>query len=109
PHARSARVLRAIADVAQTLVALHDAAFVHGDLKPAHVRIPKAGGRAVVLDLGAAVAQRSQASERALTPAFAATEVQSGDPPSPRSDLYSLGATLWTAATGAVASTRARL
>src|SRR5262249_54481834 len=83
PHARSGRLVRVLGEVAQTLAALHDAAFVHADLKPAHVRIPKNGGRAVVLDLGAAVGQRSGLAVHAFTPAFAAPEVAAGQPPSP--------------------------
>src|SRR5205085_2468862 len=51
-----------------------------------------ANGRAMLLDLGAAVAAGSHAS--VFTPAFAAPEVRAGAAPSRASDLYSLGATL---------------
>src|SRR5262245_31098640 len=49
-HARCVRLVTLLADVASTLGGLHAAGFVHGDLKPQHVRIPPSG-RAVLLDL----------------------------------------------------------
>ncbi|HEY3254055.1 MAG TPA: sigma 54-interacting transcriptional regulator, partial [Polyangiaceae bacterium] len=89
-------------EVAATLAALHDAAFVHGDLKPEHVRVT-ADERVFVLDLGAALA-RSPNDQRdapvALTPAFAAPEVRAGARPTRASDLYSLGALAWSLAVG---------
>ncbi len=39
PERRAARLAYVISEVAATLAALHDAAFVHGDLKPEHVRV----------------------------------------------------------------------
>jgi DNA-binding NtrC family response regulator/tetratricopeptide (TPR) repeat protein len=97
--ARAARLARVLDDVATTLALLHDAGFVHGDLKPAHVRVVRAEGgpRAVLLDLGAAVA-REEAT--AFTPAFAAPEVAAGGPATPLADLYGLGALGWAVATG---------
>jgi len=78
----NARMLALAADVAAALAGLHDAGFVHGDLKPAHVRVvQRAGGaQAVLLDLGAA-ASRARAAEgpSAFTPAYAAPEVRAGE------------------------------
>jgi len=99
---RVARLAYVIAEVAATLAALHDAAFVHGDLKPEHVRVT-ADERVVVLDLGSALARSpAHVSERsvALTPAFAAPEVRAGARPTRASDLYSLGALAWALVTG---------
>ncbi len=74
---------------ALTLGALHEVGFVHGDLKPAHIRM-SATGKATMLDLGATC--RADQSASALTVAFAAPEVIAGGDISPRSDWYSLGA-----------------
>src|SRR5687768_5921275 len=73
---RAERLFRILAEVATTLAALHEAAFVHGDLKPEHVRVT-APGRVYLLDLGAAVASTQASSDAPpiLTPAFAAPEL----------------------------------
>lgn len=99
--ARAERLFRILAEVASTLAALHEAAFVHGDLKPEHVRVT-AQGRVYLLDLGAAVASThsSSGAPPVLTPAFAAPELLVGERPSPLSDLFSLGALAWCLATG---------
>ncbi|MDI1481036.1 sigma 54-interacting transcriptional regulator [Polyangium sp. y55x31] len=93
------------AGVAASLAALHDAGFLHGDLKPAHVRMrPEAlGVRPVLLDLGAAVFFRARASGQSIaaSPGYAAPEVLAGAAPTIRSDLYGLGALAWAAAAGA--------
>ncbi|WP_437310886.1 sigma 54-interacting transcriptional regulator [Sorangium sp. So ce388] len=103
---RPARLARVLAGVARTLAALHDAGFVHSDLKPAHVRMRPLGGggvEAVLLDLGAAVSRARVTGPRgavAFTSAFAAPELLAGGAPSPASDLYSLGALAWCSAAG---------
>jgi transcriptional regulator with AAA-type ATPase domain/tetratricopeptide (TPR) repeat protein len=111
--ARGGRLAQLLAEIAGTLALLHDAGFVHGDLKPAHVRVAAAQAgappRAVLLDLGAAMALAradSPSGGSALrapagfTPAFAAPEIAAGGEPSPLSDLYGAGALAWTIATG---------
>ncbi len=105
---RSERVARLAADLAETLAALHDAGFIHGDVKPAHVRVAEMGAtpgsgrsRAVLLDLGAAVLAGARRGAFMFTPAYAAPEVVAGAPPHAASDLFSLGATLWALVAGA--------
>jgi len=108
PERRAARLAYVIAEVAATLAALHDAAFVHGDLKPEHVRVTSQE-RVFVLDLGSALAgsPSNAADERvALTPAFAAPELRAGARPTRASDLYSLGALAWALVTGSPPSMR---
>jgi len=110
PERRGARLAYLISEVAATLAALHDAAFIHGDLKPEHVRVT-ADERVFVLDLGSALAHSGDKfAERAaaLTPAFAAPEVRAGARPSRASELYSLGALAWTLVVGAPPSVPAR-
>jgi DNA-binding NtrC family response regulator len=103
--AASARLLGTMADVAAALAALHDAGFVHGDLKPEHVRLSLHDGsvrpQAVLLDLGSAVSRAHLAEESAaFTPAFAAPELRAGGRATSASDLYGLGALAWAIATG---------
>jgi len=102
PERRVVRLAYVMSEVAATLAALHDAAFVHGDIKPEHVRVGL-DERVSLLDLGSALARSpSSATEEpvALTPAFAAPEVRAGARPTRASDLYSLGALVWALATG---------
>src|SRR5262249_37537402 len=85
---RASRLASLAADLAETLAALHDAGFVHGDVKPENVRV---AGRAVLLDLRPALGG-------GYPPAFAAPELRAGGRGGPATDLYALGATLWACA-----------
>jgi len=106
-RARVERLARLLGEVTTTLGLIHEAGFLHGDLKPAHVRVP-AAGRATLLDLGAAVARaRSESSATAITHGYAAPELLAGRAPSPRSDLFALGALAFSIATGRPAEARA--
>src|SRR5205823_1359766 len=99
---RAQRFVTLAADLAETLAGLHEAGFVHGDVKPANIRVPSSG-RAILLDLGAAAALRARVGQtvHVFTVAFASPELRAGAPPSVATDLYALGATLWACATGA--------
>ncbi|HVY32499.1 MAG TPA: sigma 54-interacting transcriptional regulator [Polyangiaceae bacterium] len=108
---RVERLLLVLSELTATLAALHEAAFVHGDLKPEHVRVTRAG-RVFLLDLGAAVtsSREQPGGPSLLTPAFAAPERLAGERPSALSELFSLGALAWTLACGAPpASARGKL
>ncbi len=101
---RARRLTGVLADVSQTLGVLHGAGFVHGDVKPAHVRVHAERG-AVLLDLGAAVENahaeaREASGPVAVTREYAAPEVLAGAPPSPASDQFSLGALAWALCVG---------
>ena len=76
----------------QALLALHDAGFVHGDLRPGHVVLADRG--AVLLGFGQVVAGSS------ARPGQTAPEVAQGGPPRTPADLYGLGVTLHYALTG---------
>jgi DNA-binding NtrC family response regulator/tetratricopeptide (TPR) repeat protein len=95
PTVRERTFAGALAGVLETLGALHAAGFVHGDLKPAHVRIDPSG-RTTLLDLGAAVVRGERAS--AFTEGYSAPEIRGGAAASTRADLWSLGATFAAAA-----------
>ena len=90
--------------VALALGAAHDLGLVHRDIKPANIMLTKAG-RIMVTDFGLArdVAGSSSItnSQEAIgTPQYIAPEQARGEKVDGRSDLYSLGGTLYTLLTG---------
>lgn len=100
---------RAIASTFRSLAAVHEAedaagplGVVHADLSPANLAIDDAGALAFLLDFDLAWWREGPARDGAFrgTIAYAAPEVARGERPSPRSDLFSLAATLLHAVTG---------
>ena len=81
----------------------HQHLIVHGDIKPGNVRID-AGGQVKLMDFGVArLAEGDDSGEwRGFTPTFAAPEQLRGEPLSPLSDVWALGALLGWMTTGEV-------
>ena len=97
--------------VAAGLAAVHKQKLVHRDIKPSNIMVSLEDGGAVtakIIDLGLAKAVNEPGSQTAIsmpggfagTPDFASPEQFAGVQVDIRSDLYSLGATLWKMLTG---------
>jgi serine/threonine-protein kinase len=80
-----------VRDVALALARMHEAGWVHRDLKPGNVLL-RADGRAVVSDLGLARRAGERADAVEGTAGFTAPEARPGEPIAPGSDVYSFGA-----------------
>ena len=90
--------------LADALAAAHAAGIIHRDIKPANVLVAP-GGRVLLADFGVARLETEDSlvtKTGALlgTPAYMSPEQAAGDIATAKSDLYSLGATLYQLATG---------
>jgi serine/threonine protein kinase len=100
--------------VAAGLAAVHEQSLVHRDIKPSNIMVRVMDGAcrtAKIIDLGLAkTAMNESASQAAIstpgsfagTPEFASPEQFAGVQVDIRSDLYSLGVTLWEMLIGRV-------
>jgi tRNA A-37 threonylcarbamoyl transferase component Bud32 len=100
------RLRNGLRQLAEALAALHDAGFVHRDVKPSNVRVTSEG-RVVLLDFGLAVEVQADDSsswthQAAGTPAYMAPEQVVSTHVDPEADWYALGVMLFEALTGTV-------
>ncbi|MFN2478492.1 MAG: serine/threonine-protein kinase [Pseudonocardiaceae bacterium] len=89
--------------IASALAAAHAAQIVHRDVKPGNILIT-GDGTAKITDFGVSRAAGdvtvTQTGMMAGTPAYLAPEVARGQVPTPASDVFSLGATLYASVEG---------
>ena len=81
-----------------------DAPIVHRDIKPSNIIVPAGGNEAVLVDFSIAkeyVPNGTTTAVRHGSPGYAAPE-QYGTGTTPLTDIYGLGATLYTLLTGAI-------
>ena len=85
-------------DVCRALAAVHNAGFVHRDVKARNVMREQAG-RIVLMDFGtgreARALEDASRPDVAGTPLYMAPEMLAGEPASMRSDVYSVGVLLY--------------
>jgi serine/threonine protein kinase len=98
-----AQAARVGLDVLSAIEVAHAAGVVHRDVKPANVLVAD-DGHACLTDFGIATTTEDSTltAQGAVlgSPPYMAPERAHGDPPTPAVDLWSLGATLYTAVEG---------
>ena len=105
PYLEEPALQRLLEEVLSGLSVMHDAGYVHRDIKPGNLMLREEDGSAVVLDFGAArqaVGRRSKAITSILTPGYAPIEQydSKADDVGPWSDIYALGMVAYRSISG---------
>jgi serine/threonine protein kinase len=101
-RSRITHIVDLVRQAAEAAHALHEAGVVHRDIKPGNILVTPDGGHAVLMDLGLAHLADDGEAGLTRTRQFVGTlryaspeQVHSAGRLDRRSDIYSLGATLW--------------
>lgn len=101
---RLKEILRIGMQIAQGLAAAHKQGLIHRDIKPSNILLENGIERVKISDFGLAQAvddaRVSQQGQIVGTPAFMSPEQADGKPVDARSDIFSLGSTLYAMCTG---------
>jgi hypothetical protein len=89
-----ARLREVLPQLVAGVKALHDAGFLHHDIKPSNILVTPQG-RVVLLDFGVAAKLGSKSDESAGTPPYMAPEQAMGAVATPANDWYSIGVVLY--------------
>jgi urea transport system substrate-binding protein len=97
--------VRIAREIASGLAVAHESGLIHRDVKPPNVWLEAGTGRVKLLDFGLARVVGSQSNltqdgKVVGTPEYMSPEQARGQELDPRSDLFSLGAALYTMCTG---------
>ncbi len=92
-------ILRVAFDLVDALQHLHEHGVIHGDLKPSNILVDTEG-QARLLDLGVASRTHDERHPFRGTLGYAAPELLRNEPPTVATDMYGLGATLYTCLAG---------
>jgi serine/threonine protein kinase/HAMP domain-containing protein len=98
-----AAIVELLAPLLDGLAAVHQAGYLHRDIKPDNVYVRDEDGSLVLLDFGSArqTASEKQDSGTVVTPGYGPIEQYAGGGrQGPWTDIYSLGATLFWLVTG---------
>ena len=105
-HANWRRIVQAGAEIAHGLEVLHAAGILHGDLKPSNVLAVTGSNSSEaelslrLVDFGLSAYLGEEGMTHRGSPGYAAPEIVRGGKMEPSSDLYALGATLFTLTSG---------
>ncbi len=101
-HLGEAGLIELLLPLLDGLAAVHEAGFLHRDIKPDNIQVRAADGRLVLLDFGSAGQTVAVAGQGAVvvTPGYAPLEQYGFGRQGAWTDLYALGATLYWAVTG---------
>ena len=103
PRLKTERVVDIMLKCSLALDYMHKSGVLHKDIKPANIMLT-ADGTPKLMDFGIAAATRAEAGERMTkvegSPMFMSPEQLRGEPLSPASDLYALGALMYILLTG---------
>jgi eukaryotic-like serine/threonine-protein kinase len=97
-----------VEQIAWALRYIHACGIIHCDLKPENIFLarldedPRRRNHVKLIDFGLALRSTNQRASVSGTPPYLAPERLRGEPPSPRSDIYSLSAVFYEMLTGRV-------